>query len=125
MDDQPTRVEPQNKRGGVWVTFGDEQYKMPSLPFRALQELGEEIKSLRAVGDVPTPDQMTTMEKVIHCALVRNYPDLTVAQVSGMLDLANFEKALSACLDIAGFKRAEGRASGESAASTGAASIAP
>lgn len=125
METSKTRIEPKRSRGGEWVVFGDEEYRVPPLAFRALQELADEVAGLQAMGAKPTVEQMTTIEKIVHSALSRNYPEMTLAEVSDMLDVGNYEKVLGAALSIAGFTRAKEGSPGETGASTGAGSTAP
>lgn len=124
LDPAPVQVPVVKNRGGEWVRFGDEMYRVPPLSFRSLQELADEVEGLQNMTR-PTPAQMTTIEKIVHAALVRNYPDMTLTTVSDMMDVGNYEQVLSAALSIAGFTRARGTAPGEMAASTGANSTAP
>lgn len=123
--DEAKRIEPLTHRGGSWVRFGEEEYRVPPLAFRSLQELAPQVETLKTMGAMPQAEHMDAIEKIVHAAIVRNYPSLTVADVSSMLDIGNFQDVLAACLSIAGFRRAEARSPGEMAASTGAASTAP
>src|SRR4051812_17617735 len=111
--DSKTRIEPKRSRGGEWVAFGDEEYRVPPLAFRALQELADEVAGLQSMGSKPTTEQMTTIEKIVHSALSRNYPEMTLAEVSDMLDVGNYEHVLGAALSIAGFTRTRERSPGE------------
>lgn len=119
FDPAPVQVPVVKNRGGSWVRFGDEMYRVPPLSFRSLQELAEEVEGLQGMVR-PTAAQMTTIEKIVHAALVRNYPDLTLLTVADMIDVGNYEEVLSAALSIAGFTRARGATPGETMASTGA-----
>lgn len=120
----PTRVTPAKNRGGEWVTFGDEQYRVPPLSLRSVIDLQAQVETLKAMaGGRPTADQMDVIVDIVHAALARNYPDLPRDDVGDMVDLSNYREVLGAVLQIAGFVRREGEASGEAAvASTGTAS---
>lgn len=124
-DDVPVRVQPELKRGGRWVTIGDEQYRIPPLAFTAVQELQDEVAGLAQIGLRPTPAQMGTVAKIVQSAMARNYPSMTVEQVNLMLDLGNYQDVLGAVLAVAGFEKAEGGGSGEARASTGTPPTAP
>lgn len=124
LDPAPVQVPVVKNRGGEWVRFGDEMYRVPPLSFRSLQELADEVEGLKDMVR-PTAAQMTTIEKIVHSALVRNYPAMTVAEVSDMMDVGNYEHVLSAALSIAGFTRARETAPGEVTASTGVDSTVP
>lgn len=114
--DAPTRIPPERNRGGEWITLGGEQYRIPPIAFRAVQELEEEVRGLAAMGQRPTPAQMGTVAKIVQSAMARNYPSITVEQVDEMLDLGNYQDVLSAVLSVTGFKKA-GAESGEPMAS--------
>ena len=89
LDPAPVQVPVVKNRGGEWVRFGDEMYRVPPLSFRSLQELADEVEGLKDMVR-PTAAQMTTIEKIVHSALVRNYPAMTVAEVSDMMDVGNY-----------------------------------
>jgi hypothetical protein len=121
-DGTVTRVEPQKKRGGRWIVFGEEEYQVPPLAFRTVIDLQDDVESLRDMGPKPTAAQMDTVTRIVHAALVRNYPDMTKEAVADMLDVGNFQEVINATLAIGGFKeQAGGPPSGEVMASTGMA----
>jgi hypothetical protein len=105
-------------RGGQWVTLGEEAYRIPPLGFLAIQELADEVQSLAKMGDRPTPEQMGTVTKIVHAAISRNYPYMTVQELADMLDIGNYQRVLGEVLQIAGFKQESG-GPGEGQASTG------
>lgn len=120
-EDQPVRIEPKGKRGGKWVVLGMEQYRIPALAFGAVSELQDDVEALRDMNGRPKPEHMHIVAKIVHAAMVRNYPDITVEQVGDMLDLGNYSDVLSAVLNISGFTKGPSQ-SGEPVASTGAPS---
>lgn len=123
--DEVTRVPPKKNRGGIWITFGTEAYRVPALGFAAIQDLQDKIANMGAVVGRPSSEQMGTVLDVVHAAIVRNYPDMTRAEVAEMVDLENFEEVLGAVLNVAGFKPREAGDQGEALASTGTASTLP
>lgn len=127
MTDEVKRVEPQKNRGGEWVRLGDELYRIPPLAFRSVVELQDDVAGLREMGARPSPEQMNVVARIVHSAMARNYPALTIEEVLDMLDLGNYQEVLSAVLRVAGFKKDSGAAdgSGETVASAGTASTAP
>jgi hypothetical protein len=126
MTEQLKRIEPQRNRGGEWVAFGDEEYRVPPLGFGALRDLAPEIEGLKTiVGSVPSAEQMVTVEKIIHRAMQRNYPDLALEAISDMLDVGNYERVLSAALSVSGLSRPRGASPGEVTASTGTTPTSP
>lgn len=122
-DDQVTRVPPKGKRGGQWVTIGEESYRIPPLGFMQIQEFSDDVKSLDQIeGSRPSNEQMHTIFRIVHAAMSRNYPDLKVEEVADMIDLGNYTQILIVVLAIAGFEKRSVAPKGETAASTGTAS---
>ena len=105
-DEEVKRVPPEKTRGGVWVRFGLEEYRVPPLAFGVLQELAQHVDVLQSMDPShPTQEQMGIVFWLVHKALQRNYPDMTLEQVQEMLDLENCTAVLEATLSAAGFRR--------------------
>lgn len=124
---QTKRNTPEKNRGGKWVLIGGEEFLVPPLSLRSVVDLEDRVQALRNIeAGRPTPEQMNTVAEIVHAALARNYPSISVDDVGDMLDLGNFDAVLSAVLSIGGFRK-EPVASGEvqPEAPTGTASIAP
>lgn len=125
MAEEVRRIEPVNNRGGTWITFGLEAYRVPALGLRAVRELQDRIRSMSSMDGLPTAEQMDTVFEIAHAALRRNYPDISKDVVADMIDLSNFHEVLAAVMAISGFAPREGGASGETVASTGTGSTSP
>lgn len=123
------RVEPKRKRGGRWITFGEEAYRVPPLSFNSVIELQDDVESLSnlmGAGTKPTSKQRDTVARIVHAALMRNYPEMTKDEVADLLDVGNFQEVINATLAIGGFKEQQGGpGSGEAPASTGTPPTAP
>lgn len=123
------RVEPAKSRGGKWVLIGDEEYRVPALALLAVQDLQEQMPLLVGIRGIPDSKQMGVIFRVIHSALQRNYPDLSLDEVMAMIDIGNFNEVLTAVFEASGFKKVDGKdakaASGETKASTGDNSTLP
>jgi len=102
----PTRHQPAVDRGGEWVVLSGEEYKIPPLNFRSLRELQGKISSLNTGGGLPTAAQMTTVIEVVHAALKRNYPDITVEAIEDIVDVGNMMQVFTAVLQVSGMQRA-------------------
>lgn len=113
---------PEKKRGGKWVTFGEEQLQVPPLALGAVVTLQDDVEGLKSLagGARPTPDQMSVVTRIVHSALSRNYPSLTEADVGEMVDLGNYMDVLSAVLSIAGYVKGPQQPGGVAAAEAGA-----
>lgn len=123
----PVRVVPTGKRGGVWITLGDEQYRVAPLGLGTLRDpdFGSVLTSLGSIRGLPTPAQIDNAITFLHAALIRNYPAMTNAEVEAMIDLGNLQEILSATLGVSGFKPNGEKVSGEATASTGTVPTSP
>ncbi len=114
-EETPKRVPTEKNRGGVWVRFGDEEYRVPPIAFAAIEEFQERISTLQlAQNGMPSPAQMQVTVDVLHAALLRNYPSMQREDVKEMLDVGNFQAAMNAALSVSGFVK---QSSGEGTAS--------
>ena len=97
-------------RGGQWVVLGGNQYKIPPLNFRAVRQYASTMSSLRDVdsGSSLDPEKMSLVAEIAHAAIVRNYPDMKLADIEDMLDLGNFSDVFSAIMNIAGLVKNKG-----------------
>lgn len=111
VDKEVKRIPPASNRGGVWVQMGLEEYRIPPLGFGALKDIGERMKILQGIKDIPNADQLACVAEIVQLAMKRNYPDITVDNILDMLDMGNFHEVLGAVLATAGYRRAaEGEA---------------
>lgn len=121
-EEEPEKIPTEQKRGGVWITIGEVQYRIPPLGFLDVQELQAEIEGLQSIAGIPSREQMQTVVKITHAAIRRNYPSLSFEAVGQMLDLGNFQPILFAVLTVSGFERSAAP-KGEAPASTGPESM--
>jgi hypothetical protein len=124
MADELSQVEPQKKRGGEWVTFGLEQYRIPPLSFGALKELASKFE-IAQKDDAPNDQRFDAVLDVVTLALQRNYPDITKAFVADLIDTGNFMAVFHTIARIAGMLRAQDQPPGEAGASTGTEPTSP
>lgn len=125
-EEKALRHLPQGRRGGEWVRLGLDEYQIPPLGFRALQERAADIQALSSIGAAPTMEQMSVVGRIVHAAMQRNYPAITEDEVLDMLDVGNFQRVLGAVLGMSGFQQGGGGdGAGEARASIGVASTSP
>ena len=124
-EEQVTRIPPEKNRGGQWITFGAEAYRVPPLALGAIQDLQDRVASMGSADGLPKPAQMETILDVVHAAIRRNYPSMTREQLAEMIDVQNYQEVMGAVLNVSGFKEREAGASGEALASTGTGSTSP
>jgi len=106
----PARRTPQVDRGGTWVMIGETEFKVPPLNFRALREHMDSINRLSNLrnGASPGPQDFASISAVVHAALARNYPQITLDEVEDMLDIGNMTEVLNAVMAMSGLVRREG-----------------
>lgn len=92
---------------GVIVEMGGTEYTIPPLNFSAIKKLSSKLATLKDMGEgLPDDEQIDTMIEIIHLAVKRNYPDVTVDEVADMLDMSNAMQAVGAIMSGSGFKAA-------------------
>lgn len=92
---------------GVKISMAGMEYMVPPLSFKQLKVLAQDIEGLgeSASSGSLSAGQMDMAVRVIHAALLRNYPGMTIEQVEEMVDLGNFQDVVQAVLGAAGFKK--------------------
>jgi len=96
---------------GAEIKMGGKLWVVPALSFKQVKRL---LPTMGRVGSGNvTPENMGDMAEVVHAALSRNYPDVTLDDVEDMLDLSN---ALSLFLAVMGQSGMEMRQQGEAQA---------
>jgi hypothetical protein len=84
---------------GITITLGDRDWLVPPLTLVQVREALPRVKELAGIHPSELgSEQLTLLAEVITTAMQRNYPDLTVAEVEGMLDLSNTPVVLAAVL---------------------------
>lgn len=107
MESSVERVPPKRNRGGRWVNFGGRELMVPPLSLGTIKSMQQELASLQSMAGVPSPSQIDTVVGLFHAALVRNYPEMTRAEVEDDVDLGNYSELLSAVMNISGFEKGQ------------------
>lgn len=99
---------------GIEITLGEKRYTVPPLNFKAIKKLQPDIASIStakisAAG--MSVEQVDSLVRIIHAALLRNYPGITVEEVEDGVDIANAGSIMMAVMNVSGYT-----ASGESQA---------
>lgn len=106
MADASNRYAPDPaKIAHVRLELGGRQFDLlpPDLDgTRRLRALGARVEKARkrARGDPSFALMTTFVAEALQLALVRNYPDITIADVRRLLDLENAQRALQAVLEM-------------------------
>lgn len=95
---------------GVSVKMMGEEFTIPPLNFAQIKKLQPVIAQFTAVktGTVFSIEQIEGISKVVHAAMSRNYPQITLEEVEEMIDLTNAETVINAVMNNSGFVRPEG-----------------
>ena len=83
---------------GVKMKLGGVEYIIPALSIRQIRGLQENIQTLRF-------DDYDGMTKIIHKAVTRNYPDMTIGELSDLVDMNNVLEITEAVTNISGLKK--------------------
>lgn len=98
------------------VRFGGTEWVVPALtlgPIRRLAPVLDRITrtDVSGAGATGSTEQLDALLQVVHAALVRNYPALTVDELADLLELPALTALVQAVMEISGFlKAAEGAA---------------
>jgi len=88
---------------GTPVNFGEVTLYVPPLKVKQLPIALKRIEEISAIKGDSVDDRMgqvTATLEVIHMALVRNYPDITVEDMEDIFDLGSIEEALEVVLNL-------------------------
>ncbi len=89
------------KLDGVPLRLGGQDYILPPLNLAALEKYWPMIESW-AEPTASLTQRFSEGAEVIHAALLRNYPELTLTKVKEGLDLPSFPAALAQLLEVSG-----------------------
>jgi hypothetical protein len=95
------------KFDGFKITIGGEEYIIPPLSLGQVRKHENDMKALSSKDTDPN-ERPQIMLRIIHAAMTRNYPDLTVGQVEDMVDLGNLLPIIEAVMNTSGMARAAG-----------------
>lgn len=76
---------------GVAVVLGEATYVVPPLSTGAMRRLSDDIDK---IGTGSPAEEQIRCTKIIHAALMRNYPDLTIEQAEDLIDARNVKDLL-------------------------------
>ena len=100
---------------GQEIDLGGTAFVVPPLALGSVKELLPRIQKMQALDGIPTADDIDTAIDVALAAINRNYPDVTRAELLGLVDLGNVQPLFRVIMGLSGFAKPEGM-SGNSAA---------
>lgn len=92
---------------GIMVAMGGQQWTIPPLTLGQLRRLMPKVRQLTEIGAQMGETQIAVLVEIVTAALQRNYPDMTVETVEGLLDLGNAGTVLNAVLTGSGLRAQE------------------
>ena len=98
------------KIDGEKLVLGGREFIVPPINLKRLKQLYPLIETLAQETDALK--QMDGTSQILHAALTRNYPEITLDEVEEMVDLGNFASVLKAVLGGSGFVPGELQARG-------------
>ncbi len=102
---------------GREITLGGKVYVLPPLNFAALRRLAPKIQEVG--GAFLSGNLFVDMEKalvvseLVHAALKRNYPEITLEEVEEAVDFDNIKDIFPALMGVSGLEFKEGQDPGE------------
>lgn len=96
---------------GVEMKFGRKMMVIPPLTFKQLRLLRPQLSllsSLKATDEV-SDEVHTAMMQIVHTAVRRNYPNVSIEEIEDSLDLANRDKIIRAVMGVSGLIQGEGK----------------
>ena len=100
---------------GIPMTLGDgAEYIIPPLTLGALEDHADDISSLDTLDG---PQAAKVIVAIVHRALLRNYPKLTIKDVRELIDLDSMQSVFTATMGAAGLKARDASAGEASAIS--------
>ena len=79
---------------GVTTTVGDRELVVPRVPLKAFRLHPEWFEKLDHMSGTLKPEDVGNLLDIIHSALERNYPDMSLDAVETLLDINNVSKLL-------------------------------
>lgn len=94
---------------GTIVSIGGTDYTVPPLNFSRAKKVLPLLLAMNASGDALDEAKLDAGTQLVHLALTRNYPELTIEQVEDMLDMRNFPLIVAAVMGASGIEKGEAR----------------
>lgn len=88
---------------GAKVTLAGTEYTVPPLNLKALRTLMPQIGLLSAFA--MSDAHVDAAIKVLHAAMVRNYPAMSEDDVADLIDLGNLQVVIEAVMNVSGLAK--------------------
>lgn len=106
---------------GVKVRIGRQDFIVPALSIRQVKRFRPVLSTMGrfAAGGEPSDQELDALTEMLHAALSRNYPDLTVDQLGDMIDLRSLPELIKAIVARTELEATKPGEAGEGVPSTG------
>lgn len=95
---------------GVAVELNGQEFIVPPLTLRSLEQLLPKIKSIDENEHKFSKESIDTILSAAHAALQRNYPDITRDDLFDLLDTDNMTTVFEAVMGASGLTKTRGEA---------------
>ena len=94
---------------GKPVEIGGRNFVVPPLTIGQLKRLRPKIEAMAsAKPDASAMDQVDDIIDIIHAAIGRNYPDLTVDELADMIPLPDVQRIVEEVMSASGLEKTSG-----------------
>lgn len=94
---------------GELVKLGKREFIIPSLSVRQAEKLWPDILEMQAgVTIAEFPKKLGQALPIIHAAMTRNYPDLTLDELKDLVDVRNFARLMKIIAGQSGMEPVRG-----------------
>ena len=104
---------------GIEISMGGRKLVVPPLNLKQIRKYSQVLMELQNLDESNVLARAAALGAVIHAAISRNYPEITLAQVEDMLDLSNLLPAVQALMRVSGLGETGAGSRGPGASSTG------
>lgn len=106
LEDVVKPVEIKVKYEGQKFFMGGQEYIIPALSVKMGKKLWPKIVALNAGITTSTlPEKYSDIIEIVHAAITRNYPDMTIDELEDLIDMTNIRRVLLAAVGQSGFLR--------------------
>lgn len=84
---------------GNEVELGGQIYVIPPLNLAALERFQDKLEAYSGGID---RESVAFVVEVVHTAMKRNYPDITVDELKELIDLGNIQSVFAAVMNVSG-----------------------
>jgi len=92
---------------GITINLAGQDYVIPPLNLRGVKQCKADIARMTSVtknSDPLNAERFEAVCRIVHAAMIRNYPDVKLEELEDMLDLGNMNDTIEAVLAQSGLK---------------------